>query len=401
MGACNATGKPRIYSEADPASLTGSASVLEKKEFTVIRLIFSSDFTKSAYINFLRHEDQLPGSSNYFRDVNFLKIGIKEDAVSDVLSDCGHQSDPQSNKSNLPYPSLESFFYEVSGDYKQEIYNYQGGSVREFLSALQKAHNYALLMMMIDSVERFQQSASYQRWIEKEADTSSSFESTLSTFFSKHLSSRRTQVILEADAQCLNNVLSTQDWLCVLKECVMQTPIATAICRYNFYGKSKHSCSVVYTNDTYTSMFKTTAADLHGKDINLIHSIDCGDRIDHIVATRSSSKLALKMKIRGSETMIAVSTIPVSDTKQQYWYMLFVCCNLSAPSFTMDELKIVSDFADVLPRSFLMRSPLSQEKTFPPPAIDATEEPKQEGERERFSLRQKPGSMRSFFSKTK
>jgi hypothetical protein len=83
---------------------------------------------------------------------------------------------------------------------------------------------------------------------------------------------------------------------------------------------------------------------------------------------RLSSKLVLNVKVEKHVLSIAVASIPIMDLQGACKYMVFVCCNMSTKSFNIKELKITSDFADILPRYIHMRSEAQQKLLFPKPA---------------------------------
>lgn len=74
----------------------------------LLRIIFSNELAKSAFINFIRHEENSL-SENYFKNANFAIIGSDEKKVSEVLSQ--HSDDNNNENINeIIYESLHPFF---------------------------------------------------------------------------------------------------------------------------------------------------------------------------------------------------------------------------------------------------------------------------------------------------
>jgi hypothetical protein len=64
---------------------------LNQDKFQKLRMIFQNECAKAAYINFLRHEESpVP---NYFRGMNFVRIGGNAAEAENTLSNCKQEKD--------------------------------------------------------------------------------------------------------------------------------------------------------------------------------------------------------------------------------------------------------------------------------------------------------------------
>lgn len=335
----------------------GNGVSLDRDKFITLRTIFRNDFAKSAYTNFLRHEEASPLFPNYFREVNFVKIGVDEDAVSSVLSET-----PDSNTIAGRYPSIEFYFRNVNEHVRKTFFDYTDGDCTPFLVKLMKASNFVLLLMAIDSIDRFESSKSHQKWFAREKSIVSDLSMDKS-LFSTHLASKRTEIIHNSDLTILGPLLDSRDWLLILKECLYHIPIASALCKYD-----KNHCHVVSCNDAYKTLFRVREIDLFGREVNLLQHTDQRVEIQTIIESKSCAKITIGKMVDETNVFIALASVPICDHNKNCKYMVFICCNMSSPLFTLEELKIVSDFADILPRCMQMRSDSCQEKLFQKPA---------------------------------
>jgi hypothetical protein len=338
------------YQDTTPAT---PISALNQDKFQKLRMIFHNEYAKAAYINFLRHEESpVP---NYFRGMNFIRIGGNIAEAESTLSDCKQEKDTL-----LRFPTVAPYF-DNTADIMRREYLTRVGDCVSFLKELENVSDYLLLLMAIESIDRFEQSKSHQTWIE----TMHSVERNTheKSLFSHHFT-MRTKVLSNADYEVLRPIMLSRDWLFVLKACLENTPIATAICRIEKNGK----CLVVDSNEAYQSMFCKTAHELYGNKLNLLRSRKDQERqLQHCMDMCQSTKLVLNVKVEKHMLSIAVASIPIMDLQGACKYMVFVCCNMSTRSFNIKELKIVSDFADILPRQFHMRSEAQQRLLFPKP----------------------------------
>jgi hypothetical protein len=340
--------KYQNYKSATPIS------ALNQDKFQKLRMIFNDEYGKAAYINFLRHEESpVP---NYFRGMNFIRIGGNTAEAENTLSDCKHEKETL-----LRFPTVAPYFDNTSDIMRKEYFARVGDCV-SFLRELENVSNHLLLLMAIESIDRFEQSKSHQTWF----DTMKSVveHNTLEKSLFSHHFTMRTKVLTNTDYEVLRPIMSSRDWLFLLKACLENTPIATAICRFGKNGK----CLVVDSNKAYQSMFYKTAHELYGKKLNLLRSRKVQQQLQHYIDMRLSTKLVLNLKVEKHVLSIAVASIPIMDMQGACKYMVFVCCNMSTRSFNIKELKITSDFADILPRQFHMRSEAQQRLLFPKPA---------------------------------
>jgi hypothetical protein len=327
---------------------------LNQDKFQKLRMIFHNPFAKAAYINFLRHEESpVP---NYFRGMNFIKIGDNAEVAESTLAGSKKEEDIL-----LRFPTIAPYFDNTTNIMRQEYFA-RVGDCESFLRELENVSNYLLLLMAIESIDRFEKSKSHQAWFATEHSVEHSTREK--SLFSYH-STRRTKVLTNTDYDMLKPIMSSRDWLFVLKACLENTPIATAICRFETNGK----CLVVDCNEAYQKMFCKTAHELYGKKLNLLRSPKEQEKLlQHCIDLRLSSKLVLNVKVEKHVLSIAVASIPIMDLQGACKYMVFVCCNMSTKSFNIKELKITSDFADILPRYIHMRSEAQQKLLFPKPA---------------------------------
>jgi hypothetical protein len=337
-----------------PNTPVTSIPPLSQDKFQKLRMIFHNDFAKAAYINFLRHEESpVP---NYFRGMNFIKIGDNAAEAQSTLSDCEQDED-----TFLQFPTIAPYFDNTTNIMRQEYFTRVGDCV-SFLRKLENVSNYLLLLMAIESIDRFEKSKSHQAWFATEHSVEhSTCEKSL---FSYH-STRRTKVLTNTNYDILQPIMSSRDWLFVLKACLENTPIATAICRFETNGK----CLVVDSNEAYHKMFCKTAHELYGKKLNLLRrQKDQEKLLQHCIDLHQSTKLVLNVEVEKHVLSIAVASIPIMDLQGACRYMVFVCCNMSTKSFNIKELKITSDFADILPRYIHMHSEAKQKLLFPKPS---------------------------------
>jgi hypothetical protein len=325
---------------------------LNQDKFQKLRMIFQNECAKAAYINFLRHEESpVP---NYFRGMNFVRIGGNAAEAENTLSNCKQEKDTL-----LRFPTVAPYFDNITDIIRKEYFTRVGDCV-SFLRELENVSDYLLLLMAIESIDRFEQSKSHQTWF----DTMHSVEhNTLEkSLFSYHFT-MRTKILSNANFELLRPIMTSRDWLFLLKACLKNTPIATAICRFEKNGK----CLVVDSNNAYQNMFCKTAHELYGKKLNLLRRRKVQQELQHSIDMRQSTKLVLNVKVEKHVLSIAVASIPIMDLQGACKYMIFVCCNMSTKSFNIKELKIVSDFADILPRHVHMRSEAQQRLLFPMP----------------------------------
>jgi hypothetical protein len=332
---------------------------LEANKYSTLKLILADDFAMAAYIIFLRNEEH-SDFSNYFREMNFLKIGEEDYDISDA-----------DNKSEDPSPYAEEYFRFVPTTVKNAIFSYKGGDVTPFLFSLAVVSAQVLLLVLVETLERFQQSASYKQWFEREKTGRIENDSCLehiNRLFSSHMLSFRTLFLKNFDSRILKPLLDSRDWLYIIKTCLLQMPIATVMCRYN----SKGDCEVVSSNEAYCSMFFTSAGSLYNKRLNLLQMTDRVSRaeLQAVISRQVAQKWLIPITIGQSCCWVAVASVPITGQCGRTPYMVFVCCNTSLRSFTMEELKIISDFADILPRKLALKREVQQRKLFAPPPIE-------------------------------
>lgn len=307
----------------------------------LLRLIFKNQFAKSAFINFIRHEEFNFNSDNYFKNANFALIGNDEKKVSEVLSQ--HSDDEDS--SDIIYESLKPFFESMDPATKRLILGYKGGSSQEMLNRFQKVTDEVMLMMAIESLPRFEVSESFKKWWSTENGT----EYSVSGLFSYHGSSRRTAALQASTGKQIEAIWSDKgDIFPAILHCLNSFPVASIIIRHN----ESQQYPMIYVSEDYAKIFNTTASELIQQPFNLLSS----EKVNESLKNHISSRMDIEYNQGGlGSKSLAVGLKPIFDQDNRCIYFYVIIMDMTSQSFSLEGLKLSSDLFDILPSKLTVR----------------------------------------------
>jgi hypothetical protein len=332
----------------------------------MVRCIFRNEGAKRAFINFIRHEDNIEHGKeqNYYKRGNFAIIESNEERVSEVLSrHSGEVDEDIDTKDEYTYESLKPFFDQMDVRTQRQILNYKGGSAHEMLLKFQKVPDEIMLLMIIEALPRFEASDSFQRWWKREHEV----EFSISNLFSFHRSSRRTTSLAATTGKHIEPIWSSKnDIFAAIQHCLNSLPVASAILlsRSNeaHHGKSY---PMIYVSDSYAKIFGSSSAEMLHQPFNLL---SCGDSIANPLNDHLTTKITISFQSNHCGTSrvpnddasiditrsptpltLAVGMKPVHDQKSEYLYVFVIVADLMSQSFCVESLKLTMDLLDILP----------------------------------------------------
>ena len=323
----------------------------------LLRIIFKNELAKSAFINFIRHEDSIYNYENYFKNANFALIGNDERKVSEVLS---QHSEEDEKPNEIIYESLRPFFDSMNPSTKQLILRYKGGSAQDMLDKFQKVIDEVILMMAIESLPRFEASESFKKWWSTENGT----EYSVTGLFSFHGSSRRTATLQASTGKEFEAIWSDKgDIFPAILHCLNSFPVASAIIRHN----ETHQYQIIYASEDYAKIFDTTISELIQQPFNLLSS----EKVKELLKNHSNCKMDIEYNSdepRRNKTL-ALCFKPIFDQDNHCIYFYVIVVDMTNQLFNLERLKLSSDLFDILPSKFTVRyklAPISQHGSISP-----------------------------------